>query len=401
MTSRDPRFDAPDSPRSVGWVRPQHAVLATPEDPFTLEAGSRLDAITVEYETYGRLAADGGNAVLICHALSGDAHVAGWDRDADASGRPYRNRKPGWWDAMVGPGKFIDTDRYFVVCGNVLGGCYGTTGPGSIDPATGRHFGMRFPVVTVEDWVRLQRRLIDHLGIPRLHTVMGGSLGGQQALEWAMAYPELVDRCVILAAAPRLSAQGLGFNAVGRHAIMNDPAFRGGDYYEHDDHPDAGLAAARMLAHITYLSEEGMHRKFGRRLRSNDKPSFGFGIEFEVESYLDYQGRSFVERFDANSYLYVTRAMDYYDAAARWGDGDLAAACQRIRAATMLVSFSTDWLYTPEQSRELGATLLRVGAPVTYVDLPSPFGHDAFLVEIDQLGPLLRDFLAADHGGQR
>ncbi|MDA3961147.1 MAG: homoserine O-acetyltransferase [Planctomycetota bacterium] len=399
MNDRDPRYDAPDSPRSVGWVEAQRVVLASGDNPFVLESGTSLAEVEVEYETYGSLNADASNAILVCHALSGDAHVAGWDARAEQDERPWRSRKPGWWDAMVGPGKFIDTDCYFVVCSNVLGSCYGTTAPASLDPDTGKPYGLRFPVVTVEDWVQLQHRLITHLGIERLHTVIGGSLGGQQALEWALAFPNLVDRCVVLAASPRLSAQGLGFNAVGRHGIMNDPAFVEGDYYDGEP-PAIGLAAARMLAHITYLSEQGMDNKFGRRLRSSDKPAFGFGIEFEVESYLDYQGRSFAERFDANSYLYITRAMDYYDAAARWGDGDLGAACRRIKAATMVVSFSTDWLYTPDQCRELGATLLRVGAPVTYLNLPSPYGHDAFLVEIDMLGPLVRDFLASDQGAE-
>jgi homoserine O-acetyltransferase len=388
------RHDPPESPSSVGWTEARRAVLASEGDPFPLEAGSTIAPVEVEYEVYGELNADRSNAILICHALSGDAHAAGWDRHAEANGQSWRCRKPGWWDAMIGPGKHVDTQRYCVICSNVLGGCYGTTGPSSIDPATGSPYGKRFPVVTVEDWVRLQRRLMDQLGIPRWHAVMGGSLGGQQALEWALAYPEALERCIVLAASPRLSSQGLGFNAVGRHAIIEDPKFAGGDYYG-GAAPATGLAAARMLAHITCLSEQGMDHDFGRRLQGKDKPDFGFGIEFEVESYLDYQGRSFVERFDANSYLYITRAMDYYDAAARWGDGDLATACRRIRAATMVASFSTDWLYTPEQCRELAATLCRIGTPVTYVDLPSRFGHDAFLVEIASLGPLLRDFLAA------
>ena len=274
----------------------------------------------------------------------------------------------------------------------MLGGCYGTTGPMSIDPATGKAWGKRFPMVTVEDWVALQARLLDHLGIDKLYAVIGGSLGGQQAIEWAMAHPDRVERAIVLAASPRLSAQGVGFNAVGRHAIMNDASFNDGDYYA-GDAPGIGLAAARMLAHITYLSEEGMDVKFGRRLQDKTAPDFGFGIEFAVESYLDYQGRSFVERFDANSYLYITRAMDYYDAAARWGDGDLVKACSRISAQVMVVSFSTDWLYTPTQCKQFATSLCHAGKVVTYAELPSPYGHDAFLVEDGQLGPLLAGFL--------
>ncbi len=317
--------------------------------------------------------------------------VAGWDKNAEASGRPWRLKHPGWWDTVVGPGKAIDTTKYFVICSNVLGSCYGTTGPACVNSATGQAYGLRFPVVTVGDWVRLQAKLLDALGIERVHAVVGGSLGGQQALEWGLAFPERVDNCIVLAASQRLSAQGLAFNKVGRQAIENDPNFNHGNYYGHKP-PNHGLSVARMMAHITYLSEEGMHKKFGRRLR-NHKREYGFGVEFEVESYLEYQGRAFVERFDANSYLYVTRAMDYYDAAAQWGDGDLEEACRRIRSNVMVVSFSTDWLYPPAQCRELALALCRVGKPVTYVDVPSHFGHDAFLVETEPVSHLLEHFL--------
>ncbi|MGE5608770.1 MAG: homoserine O-acetyltransferase MetX, partial [Bacillota bacterium] len=290
--------DPPDSPTSVGWTEAKTIALATRENPFPLETGASIGPVTVEFETYGKLSPARDNAVLITHALSGDAHVAGWDRKAESTGRLYRTRHPGWWDTVIGPGKAIDTNRYCVICSNFLGSCYGTTGPASINPKTGKPYGMAFPVVTVSDWVRLQARLLDALGIERLHGVIGGSLGGQQALEWALAFPERVERSIVLAASPRLSAQGLAFNAVGRHAIMNDPNFRNGDYYG-EQPPSMGLGAARMMAHITYLSEEGMHAKFGRRLQDKDKPDFGFGVEFEVESYLDYQARAFVERFDA------------------------------------------------------------------------------------------------------
>lgn len=395
-TSRPARLvgdDPPDSPCSVGHTRPQRVELATTAAPFELEKGGKVGPVTVEYETYGRLNAARDNAILICHALSGDAHVAGWDAEARDRGRPWRLRHPGWWDTVIGPGKPIDTNRFFVLCANVLGSCYGTTGPGSINPATGKPYALDFPLVTVSDWVRLQARLLDHLSIERVRAVVGGSLGGQQALEWALAYPQRVGGSIVLAASPRLSAQGVAFNAVGRQAIMNDPRFRGGSYYS-DGGPNHGLAVARMMAHITYLSEEGMHEKFGRRRKQ--APGEGFGIEFEVESYLDYQGRSFVERFDANSYLYITRAMDYYDAAARWGGGDLVAACRRIESRVMVVSFSSDWLYPPSQCREFALAMCRADKPVTYVNVPSRYGHDAFLVETEPVGQLLCGFLAED-----
>jgi len=393
MSRKEQKYDPPDSPRSVGWTKPHRWQLPPPDLPWTLESGGRLSEVTVEYETYGELSPARDNAILIAHALSGDAHVAGWDAEASDEHRPWRKKKPGWWDAIVGPGKAIDTRMFFVVCANVLGGCYGTTGPRSICPETGRRYGLSFPKVTVGDWVRLQARLLDRLGVERLHGVVGGSLGGQQVIEWAMAFPERVTRCIVLAASPRLSAQGLAFNAVGRYSIMNDPLFAGGDY--EDGHgPDAGLAAARMLAHITYLSESGMHQKFGRRRRNQRGSDPGFRVEFEVESYLEYQGRAFVERFDADSYLYITRAMDYYDCAETWGGGDLAAACRRIRADMLIVSFSSDWLYPPAHCREFAMQVCRVGRPVTYVDVPSALGHDAFLVETGAVGRLLSAFFS-------
>jgi homoserine O-acetyltransferase len=391
--------DGPDSPSSVGWTEAVSIRLATAEAPFALELGGSIGPVDVEYELYGKLNAAKDNLVLICHALSGDAHVAGWDKNAAATGRTYREKNPGWWDTMVGPGKPIDTGRYCVLCANVLGSCYGTTGPSSTNPATGKPYALGFPLVTVSDWVKLQALLLDRLGVERVHTVVGGSLGGQQAMEWALAYPERVERAVVLAASPRLSAQGLGFNAVGRYSITNDENFRGGDYYDGQP-PGTGLAAARMLAHITYLSEEGMHERFGRKTRGEKKSELGFGVRFEVESYLDHQGRAFVERFDANSYLYITRAMDYYDAAERWGGGNLVEACKRIRSAVLTVSFSSDWLYPPAHCREFTLALSRNAKPVTYVEVPSRYGHDSFLVETDQVGRLLRGFLTApaQHG---
>jgi len=388
------RDDGPEALDSVGWTGARTIRLVSAEAPIELELGSSLGPIDVEYESYGALSARKDNAVFIAHALSGDAHVAGWDKDTAKNGRVWRQRKPGWWDAVIGPGKAIDTNRYFVICPNVLGSCYGTTGPGSLDPRTGKPYGLNFPMVTVGDWVQLHARLLDALGIARVHTVVGGSLGGQQALEMALAYPERVERAVVLAASARLSAQGLAFNAVARYCILNDPNFAGGDYYENGNGPDAGLAAARMLAHITYLSDEGMHEKFGRRLQDKNQQKAGFGIEFAVESYLDYQGRAFVERFDANSYLYITRAMDYYDAAARWGGGSLVEACRRVRARALVVSFDSDWLYPPGDCKDLALALAKTGVRVTYANVPSRFGHDSFLVETQKVGRLLRSFLA-------
>jgi homoserine O-acetyltransferase len=377
---------------TVGWTRAESVRLATVEKPFVLETGARIGPVDVEFETYGRLSPGRDNAVLICHALSGDAHVAGWDSEADEPCRKWRKRKPGWWDAMVGPGKPIDTDEFFVVCANILGSCYGTTGPSSVNPHTDEPYGLAFPMVSVNDWVRLQALLLDSMHIERLHAVVGGSLGGQQALEWAIAFPERVASSLILAASPRLSSQGLAFNAVGRHAIMTDPHFAGGDYYG-GELPRSGLAAARMLAHITYLSEESMRERFGRKLRAKQKPDLGFDIEFEVESYLHHQGQSFVERFDANSYLYITRAMDYYDAAASWGGGDLLQACSRVASRVLVVSFSSDWLYPPAECKSFAIALTRSGRATTYIDIPSNYGHDAFLVQTDELGRLLWSFL--------
>jgi len=282
-------YDPSNSSRSVGWTRPQRVILADKANPLSLDCGIDFYPVIVEYETYGQFSAAKDNAIFILHALSGDAHAAGWDADWEKDNRPWRKDRPGWWDSMVGPGKAFDSKRYCVICANILCSCYGTTGPSSVNPATGQEYGISFPVVTVSDWTRLQKLLLDQLGIERIYAVIGGSLGGQQALEWALAYPDMVDNCVVLAAAARLSTQGVAFNAVGRYSIMNDPNFAAGDYYHASARPHNGLAAARMLAHITYLSDEGMIDKFGRRLQDKEKPDFGFGVEFAVESYLDYQ----------------------------------------------------------------------------------------------------------------
>jgi homoserine O-acetyltransferase len=393
MNRRTIQPDAPEHPASVGRTQALSCRLFDSARPFRLESGASLFPVDVEYEAYGTLNNQRSNAILLLHALSGDAHAAGWDPNWEATGRTWRARKPGWWDAMVGPGKPIDTRRFFVLCANVLGGCCGTTGPSSPEPGTGKPYGVRFPSVSVGDWVTLQARLLDHLGIERLFAVAGGSLGGQQALEWALAYPDRVQRVLVLAASARLSAQGLAFNAVGRYSILQDSHFQGGDYYASSEGPASGLAAARMLAHITYLSEEGMHRKFGRRRKSPREGEFGPEKTFEVESYLDYQGRAFVERFDANSYLYITRAMDYYDAAEKWGGGDLVEACRRVRSRMLVLSFSSDWLYPPAQGRELAIALCRAGHPASYVNLSSSGGHDSFLVETEVVGARIRPFL--------
>jgi len=377
---------------SVGWTHVAKLRLIPPEKPLKLELGGRLAPIDIEYETYGKLSQGKDNVVLVAHALSGDAHAAGWDADATENFRSWRLNKPGWWDSIIGPGKAIDTDRFFVICPNCVGSCYGSTGPSSINPETNKPYGMSFPMVTVEDWTEIEGRLLDHLGIKKIHAIIGGSLGGQQAIEFALRFPDRVEKSIVLAATPRLSAQGLAFNAVGRYCIMNDPNFNEGNYYE-GAKPDKGLAAARMLAHITYLSDEGMHDKFGRKLWDKTDFEGGFGIEFAVESYLDHQGRAFVNRFDANSYLYITRAMDYYDAAERWGGGDLVKACSKIKCDMMIVSFSSDWLYPPHECKQFSLAITANRHPVTYVNVPSPYGHDSFLVETESVTRLVKPFL--------
>jgi len=349
------------------------------DEPLHLECGRSLPFVDVAYETYGRLNERKTNAVLICHALSGDAHVAaGHGEDEGAAGDRGR---PGWWDNYVGPGKAIDTDRYFVICSNVLGGCKGTTGPGSINPESGRIWGIDFPIVAIGDMVEVQRRLIDHLGIEKLLCVVGGSMGGMQALEWAVRFPGRLVGAIPIATTTSLSAQSLAFDAVGRNAIIFDPHFQQGRYDEHGVSPSRGLAIARMLGHITYLSEESMDRKFGRTLRYGEEVNYDFASQFNVETYLDHQGRKFVERFDANSYLYLTRAMDLWDVA---GDhGGLAEAFKQTEARFLVVSFSSDWLFPAEQSQQIVKALLEAGRSVSYVNIPSPYGHDTFLLEND------------------
>ncbi len=351
--------------------------------PLRLDGGNLLSPVDIAYETYGTLDADGGNAVLICHALTGDQHVA--------SDHPITG-KPGWWTRMVGEGKPIDPARHFVICANVLGSCMGSSGPASINPATGRPWGMTFPVITIRDMVRAQAMLLDHLGVGVLRAVVGGSMGGMQALSWPATFPERVRAAVVIASTARHTAQNIAFHEVGRQAVMADPRWHGGDYYASGEPPTAGLAVARMAAHITYLSEAGLTEKFGRRLQAREAKSFGFDADFQVESYLRHQGISFVDRFDANSYLYITRAMDYFDLANEHG-GALANAFRDTAARFCLVSFDTDWLYPTAESRSIVHALNASGAAASFVELSSPYGHDAFLLESPELNRVVDGFL--------
>jgi len=354
-------------------------------ESISLDSGAVLSPVDVAYEAYGTLNAERSNTILILHAFSGDAHAAGI---SPATG------KPGWWDNMIGPGKAFDTDKYYVLCSNVLGGCRGTTGPSSINPATGRPYGMSFPVITLGDMVRLQKMLIDHLGIPQVLTVTGGSMGGMQALEWAVACPDRVVSAIPIATTVRHSAQQIAFNEVGRQAIIADPDWNGGDYYGGKP-PERGLAVARMVGHITYMSDESMREKFGRRLRGKDSLELDVEAEFEVESYLRYRGSEFVKRFDANSYLYITKAMDYYDLTA--GRGTLGAVFENVKARFLVISFTSDWLYPSYQSLEIVRALRSRNLDVAYCELPSNYGHDAFLVEVGEQTELIRGFLASTY----
>lgn len=367
---------------SVGIVETQYFTFAEPPNELVLECGRKLGPITLAYETYGRLNDDKSNAILILHALSGDAHVAGRHSPED--------RKPGWWDNMVGPGKAFDTERYFVICSNVIGGCKGSTGPSSINPATGKPYALDFPIITIGDMVRAQARLIDHLGIQQLLCVVGGSMGGMQALQWAVAYPDRVRLAVPIATAARLSAQAIAFDAVGRHAIMADPDWNGGNYYG-GPIPSRGLRIARMIGHITYLSDASMHAKFGRDLQDKSAPDYDFVTEFQVESYLNHQGDEFVKRFDANSYLYITKAMDYFDLSQP--SGDLKRELAAVKAAFLVISFSSDWLFPSYASKEIVSALRRNNVDVSYAEIQSDYGHDAFLLEVDTLSRLITNFL--------
>ena len=368
---------------SVGLVRQQQFTFAETE-PFPLDSGASLGPVTLAYETYGRLNAARTNAILITHALSGSANAAG-AHAADGA-------KPGWWDDCIGPGKAFDTDTFFVICSNVLGGCSGSTGPAHVDPATGRPYGMRFPVVTIGDMVRAQVRLIDHLGIEQLLCVAGGSMGGMQALEWAAHHPQRLKAAIPIATTAHHSPMLIALSEVGRQAIYADPAWNNGDYYDAALKPDAGLAVARMVGHITYLSEASMQQKFGRRLQDQVRYGYEFRSEFQVESYLKYKGDNFTRRFDANSYLYVTKAMDYFDLSAETGSV-AAAFANSAHVRFLVLSFTSDWLYPSYHSKALVSALTAAGADVTYLDVQSSWGHDAFLLEVGTMTKLLRGFL--------
>jgi homoserine O-acetyltransferase len=390
------------APGSVGTVETQY--LQLPE-PVHLESGRELRQVQIAYETYGTLSPTRDNVILVCHALSGDAHAAGVSKDVAGTRDGFRaedrdgaaGKALGWWDGMIGPGKAFDTDRYFVVSTNLLGGCRGTTGPSSIDPATGKPYGLDFPVITVADMVRTERAFLDELGIERLAAVAGGSLGGMQAFEWAILYPDQVDAVVAIASTHALHPQGMAWNAIAREAIMSDPAWRDGHYHDTGDAPHAGMGVARMIGHITYLSALALGDKFGRRLQFSDDLRYTLTLpEFEVESYLRHQADSFVKRFDANTYLYTSRALTYFDLARQYGDGSLTRALEGIKARTLLIAFSSDWLYPPSGSHEIEAALRELRKPVECHVIEAPYGHDCFLLEEARQTPIIRRFLGED-----
>jgi homoserine O-acetyltransferase len=384
-----PEESRPDA-GGVGVVETKFWTPELPPEGFTLDSGQSLPSITLAYETYGELSRERDNAVLILHALTGDAHVAGVHAPSD--------RKAGWWDIMVGPGKPYDTNKYFVICSNILGGCKGSTGPSSTKPQTGEPYGLDFPMVTIGDMVRAQKLLVDHMGIERLLAVTGGSMGGMQALEWAVRFPDQVASVHAIATSARLSAQAIAFDEVGRQAIMADPHWHEGDYY-HKETPEGGLAVARMIGHITYLSPEQMRAKFGRRLQDRESFTYDFKTDFQVESYLRYQGNSFVQRFDANSYLYISKAMDYYDLAA--GQRSLIEALAEVKARFLVVSFTSDWLFPTYQAKEIVKALQANGTPTTFLEITSSYGHDAFLLPSEELAEAVIAFLADIQGRVR
>ncbi|WP_296881311.1 homoserine O-acetyltransferase [uncultured Methanobrevibacter sp.] len=367
------------SEESVGIVETKYLDI---KEPIQLDSGKILNNVTVAYETYGELNKEKSNAILICHALTGDAHAAGWHEG---------DRKPGWWEIVIGPGKAIDTDRYFVICSNVLGGCKGTTGPSSINPKTGKQYGLDFPVITIKDMVEVQKKLIDSLKIDELYAVIGGSMGGMQVLQWLISYPDFVKKAVPMATAAMSSPQQIAFNEVGRQAIFSDPDWNSGNYYETGLKPENGLSLARMIAHITYLSDESMDIKFGRDLQDKDEISYDFSIDFQVESYLKHQGETFVKRFDANSYLFITKAVDLFDLSQ---NNSLIDGFKDIKAKVEIISVDSDWLYPTEQSTEILTALHANNVDATFSEIKSNYGHDAFLLEGGQLNFILSKFLA-------
>lgn len=373
---------------SVGQVKKKFYTFADSPDEMILESGSRLGPITLAYETYGTLAPDKRNAILVCHALSGDSHAAGFYHENDP--------KPGWWDIMIGPGKSLDTDKYFIICINILGSCMGSTGPSSINPKTKKPYGLDFPVVTIGDMVKTQKALLDYLGIERLLAVIGGSIGGMQVLEWSVRYPETVVSAIPLATTTRHSALAIAFNEVARQAIMVDPKWNKGNYYS-GSKPDLGLAVARMIGHITYLSDESMRHKFGRRLQEKSDFSFNFDVDFQVESYLRYKGTEFVDRFDANAFLYITKAADYYDFEHRYGAGSAVQAFSKTQAKFLIVSYTSDWLYPTYQSKSMVKALKKNGLDVSFCEIDAEWGHDAFLLPNKRLNTMIKGFLDRVH----
>ena len=378
---KNSRYNVLNLPMLDNAVRTQFITLCE-DSPLILESGQPLGAITIAYETYGTLNTDKNNVVWICHALSGDAHAAFESTDS-----PHET---GWWDKLIGPGKAIDTTRYFVVCSNVLGGCKGSTGPSSINPLTGKPYGLDFPVITIGDMVHAQFLLFQKLGLKQLKMVIGGSMGGMQALEWSILYPSIVKNCVVIASSGGLSPQAIAFDAVGRNAIIQDPKWRDG-HYSKEAPPQYGLAIARMIGHITYLSEEAMALKFGRKLQKKEDYGYDFSTDFQVESYLRHQGDKFVHRFDANSYLYLTKAISYFDLGKKYGS--LEKAFEHVNAKYLVISISSDWLYPPKQSKNIVKSLMRLNKDVTYFTIDSPYGHDAFLMDCDPLTQSVRLFL--------
>ena len=363
---------------SVGVVETKYYNLS---EELKLESGDRLMDVTIAYETYGTLNKQKSNAILVCHALSGDAHVAGWHEG---------DRKPGWWDNIIGPGKCLDTDRYFIICSNVIGGCQGSTGPSSTNPETGKPYALKFPIITIKDMVKAQKKLIDHLEIKQLFSVVGGSMGGMQVLQWCVSYPDMVRSAIPIATTSYSSPQQIAFNEVGRRAIISDPHWNEGNYYT-GEFPDSGLALARMIGHITYLSNESMYEKFGRRLQDKEEYGFDFSTDFEVESYLHYQGNTFTKRFDANSYLYISKAIDYFDLTEN-GTLSLSEAFKDVKARVLVISVDSDWLYTPAESKEIVMALTANEVEVSYCQIKSSYGHDAFLLEIGQLSYIINGF---------
>ena len=377
---------------SVGLVEKKYYAFAEPPNEIILECDKKLGPITIAYETFGELDDDRGNTVLICHALSGDSHVAGYYNKNDP--------KPGWWDIMVGPGKGIDTNKYFIVCSNILGSCLGSTGPSTYNPKTMEPYGHDFPVVTIGDMVKAQKALLDHLGIKKVLSVIGGSIGGMQVLEWSVRYPEMVVSAVPLATTTRHSALAIAFNEVARQAIMADPNWKNGNYYS-GPKPDVGLAVARMIGHITYLSDESLRLKFGRRLQDKTDFSCNFDADFQVESYLRYQGAKFVERFDANSFLYITKAADYFDLEKQHGSGSAVKAFSKTRARFLVVSFTSDWLYPTYQSKSMVKAMKKNGLDVSFCEIEAEWGHDAFLLPNERLTALIKNFLDSTYNEAR